>query len=258
MENTGMDTNGISDVLGLVTCAPAINSGVKTISATVEVILDALCRPLLEELGLWGRDHIRQWRLKNICRMIEKSNGRFVFRDDKIQLINPRVAFSIAENASIVDDDELLDMWAGLFSSSVTEDGLDDSNLIYSEILKKITKRQAQILKFACEKSEKVKLKSLIMGCKFIVNISDPIFENNDIDQIDRDLDCLKALGLITTALKTSNPGIADLHVTTLGLWLYAKCQGHKGALSEFYTNFLTEDEYNNRKDLQPTTLLAL
>ena len=87
----------------------------KTIQG-VSNFLAIVCKPGCEELGLLLKDKVREWRLKNIIKVLEKSQNRLSFDGCELNLkANPRVALSIMDECSIVDDDELQNLWAGLF-----------------------------------------------------------------------------------------------------------------------------------------------
>ncbi len=73
-------------------------------------------------MGLLLRDQIRHWRLNNIFKILNKAKGKIDFQDDQLQIkAHPRVALSIIENGSLIDNDEVQNLWAGLFISSCTK-----------------------------------------------------------------------------------------------------------------------------------------
>ena len=61
------------------------------------------------------------------------------------------------ENGSWSERDEVQEMWAGLLASACTEDGKDDSNLLFMNLLSQLTGVQVAILKYGCEKAQKFK-----------------------------------------------------------------------------------------------------
>ena len=62
----------------------------------------------------------------------------------------PRLIETGLDWCSIVDSDELQDMWAGLLSSSCTSEGNDDSNLIFMNILDQLTIPEVKIVNYSC------------------------------------------------------------------------------------------------------------
>jgi hypothetical protein len=119
-------------------------------------------------------------------------------------------------------------MWAGLLSSSCTPDGQDDSNLIFINLLSQLTKSQARLLNYSCEKATKfVHSSGLIFTYDIIIQISElpAIMKINDIHIIDRELDHLRSLGLIPGGIITGSNN-ANIAPTPLGLYMYVRCKG--------------------------------
>jgi len=142
------------DILGVKPIAEAINTSVSKTFEGAEGFLKRVCAPALEELGLGVKEKVRNWRLNNIVKFLEKSQGKLIYDDDKLK-INPRIAISIIENASLNDNDEIQEMWAGLFAASCSSSEQSDENLIFINLLKQLTIAQARILKYACENTKK-------------------------------------------------------------------------------------------------------
>ena len=154
------------DLLGIKPIADAVNKTVEKSFQGIEGFLKSVCVPALDEIGYLLRDNVRHWRLNNILRIIEKSQGKFHFENEELKIqAHPRVALAIIENGSLNDNDEIQEMWAGLFASSCTKDGQEDENLIFVNLLKQLTIAEARILKYACENSRKIFQESM----KFIV-----------------------------------------------------------------------------------------
>lgn len=111
-------------------------------------------------------DKVRYWRLNNISKMLLKAKGKMEFVDGKLELkANPKVAIAVMESSSYEEDDTIQDMWAGLFVSSCTEDGKDDSNMVFVDLLKSLNSIEARILQYACNNAPvKVYQNGLILG----------------------------------------------------------------------------------------------
>ncbi len=148
------------DVFGLTPVGKAVG---RTVDATTkaglkgaEKLLSLTCKPLLEELGLILRDKLSNYRLNNIIKTLEKAGEKLIYDIENSKLtINPRVAYQIVESASMIDDDNLQDMWAGLFAASCNEVE-DDQNIIFIEILKQLTSSQVHLLNYICQHSSKI------------------------------------------------------------------------------------------------------
>lgn len=130
----------ISDVLGIKPFGEATLQLTRASIDGVTSFLNIVFKPGLEELGYMFRGKVRQWRLNNIMRVLEKARGRMCFDGRDLNLcVNPRVGLSIMECSSEVDDDELQELWAGLFVSSCTPDGRDDSNMNFVDLLRRMS-----------------------------------------------------------------------------------------------------------------------
>ncbi|WP_348723160.1 Abi-alpha family protein [Parabacteroides goldsteinii] len=248
----------VGDLLGVAPYAKTVNMVAEASVDGIKDFLSLTCRPLLEELGLWGRDKVRIWRLKNLCSILQKAEGKIVIQDGEIMMANPRVGFGIAENASLVEDEELQNMWAGLFSSSITADGKDDSNLIFINLLKQLTVIQARILNYVFENCLKVKFENnLFLGCKYCTDLNTlfEICQISDLDRIDRELDALHSLGLLAHGLFV-NSSVVDLTLKSLAIHLIARCKGIQSVGSSL--DFISQEEYETHPEYRPTNALLL
>ena len=81
----------INDALGI---KPVGEAGLKVTEATVKGVssfMKSVCKPGLEELGFLLKDKVRQWRLNNILKILEKAKGRMNFDGQDLNLVaNPQ------------------------------------------------------------------------------------------------------------------------------------------------------------------------
>jgi len=224
-----IEKSGI-DLLGIQPIGKAVNTTVEKLFQGIEGFLKSVCVPASEELGLMFRDKIQYWRLKNILQIIEKSKGKLIFQNEQLQ-IHPRVALGIIDNSSLVDDEELQEMWAGLFAASCTKSGQNDENLIFVNLLKQLTVAQAKILKQSCISVRKVLYEDGLIGSSECLKTDFYslmlISEIKELHRLDRELDYLRHLDLLWSESGFDDNGIADITPTSLALNLYVKCQGH-------------------------------
>lgn len=256
MEDTGKN---IGDILGLAPYGESLKIVTKGGIEGISKFLDITCRPLLEELGLWARDNLRVWRFKNLYDVLSKAKEKVTYKDGQIVMVNPRLGYAIAENASLVEDDEIQNMWAGLFAASISSDGKDDSNLIFINLLKQLTSVQAHMLRYAFDNCRKVKYENgLITGCKFTITLEEAyvLFQINDLDRLDRELDSLNSLGLIDGGLSLEDKDLeVDLSLSSLGIYLISRCQGNSIV---DYSMFITEQEYKAHPEYHSGGYLAI
>lgn len=240
----------MEDILGLKPYGEAIHTVAKKAFEGVEVFLSSTCKPALDELGLMLRDHVRVWRLNNALKIVEKAKGKFSFSDDQVQLqSNPKVALAILENGSNEDNDEIQEMWAGLFATSFSVDGKDDENLMYVSILRQLTLAEAKLLKYMCESSKKRNLGNHILATDLFTVDGDTLREVTgieDYNQLDTILYHLGSLKLSELRQGISHGGfrsasfnekpLAWFQPTNLALYLYLRCIGNPGTPEQYWS----------------------
>lgn len=243
----------MKDILGI---QPLSEAGKLIVSKSVDGIstfLSLVCEPALQEFGLMLSDNVRVWRLNNIVKTLEKAKGRFEFKDDKLQIkANPKVALSIIEECSLIDEEYLQEWWAGLFASSCTEDGKDDQNLVYINILRQLTSFEVKLLEYVCKTcTKKISQNGLILSDDVLKLSITEIFDLTGVDdlyRIDREMDHLRSLSLLTNQFFISSGFdfsneklIAKLTPTALALNLYYRVTAIGISMKEFYGDLLEE-----------------
>lgn len=153
-----LDNLQVKDISGVEPVAEATKHVTEKTIEGVCSFLNLVFTPGLQEVGFMIKDKIRAWRLENVLRVIDKAKGKLDFDGENLQIqANARVGLSIIDECSKVDDEELQNLWAGLFASSCSEDGKDDSNIIFVDILKRLSSVEARVLAYACEHCPKVR-----------------------------------------------------------------------------------------------------
>ncbi len=222
---------------------PLAESVQKVTNATVDgaaAILSRICLPAAEEFGLLLRDRLRYWRALNIAKLTVKA-------EQKLKALNvpdeshahPRVVSKIVEEGSWTDDEGIQEMWAGLLASSCSPEGQDDSNLIFIQLLSSLSRIQARLLNYACEKAEKkLGANGLLLAGDLTVNLEQlrSITGESDIHRLDREMDHLRSLELIRGGFKAHLASTdADITPSTLALHMYARCKGFRGSPTDFF-----------------------
>ncbi len=237
--------------------AEAINTAVVKSFEGIEGFLKGVCAPACEEVGLLLKDQLRFWRLNNILNILQKAKGKLEFVDDKLQIkSHPRIALSIIENGSLNDNDEIQELWAGLFASSCSIDGEDDENLIFIDILKQLTVVEARIIKYACENGRKIICNNgLIISDELTIECT-KLFEISritNLHRLDRELDHLRSLDLIAGigGFSSSDAELnANISPSGLALNLYLKFQGYNGDPTQYWkTNIVTYEDWQKEMD---------
>jgi hypothetical protein len=249
-----MSENKALDILGIKPIGEAIKTTVTKTFEGVEAFLKLTCAPALEELGLMAKDQVRVWRLNNVFQILEKAKGKLEYEKGNLELkAHPRVGLSIIENGSLVDNDELQEMWAGMFASSCSEDGRDDQNLIFVDLLKQLTSLEVRIIKYACEKSKKIIYKNgLVIADELQLTYDELTACTNvfDLHRLDRELDHLNSLDLIRGGFLIggystveSSENTARTTPSALALNLYVRCQGYSKSVAEYWAIDLVPNE---------------
>lgn len=227
-----------SDLLGIAPLSEAINKVTSGIVDGAAAFLSRICLPAAEEFGLSLRDRVSHKRTLNAAKLAARAETILNARDDSSQQhAHPRIVTKIVEDGSWVDDDHVREMWSGLLAASCSHDQSDDGNLIFVDILSRITVSQALLLETICNRSEKYLLDSeLLAGTEVHIPTAELVSVSGveEINRIDRELDHLRNIGLIFGGFQGTSLE-ASVTPTTLGLQLYARTQGFAGDAAEFY-----------------------
>ena len=221
----------IKDILGIKPIGEAGLEATKAAIKGVSSFLELVFKPGLEEIGFLIKDEVRLWRLNNIIKTLEKAQGKMEFDGKDLNLMaNARVGLNIMEGCSEVDNDELQDLWAGLFASSCTPDGKDDSNMNFVDLLRRMSTVEAKIINYACNNCKKtLHPNELITANHINVSIEDliKIAETDDIYRLDREMDHMRSIELLISSdfggggFEASDSLDADITPSPLALNLY-------------------------------------
>jgi hypothetical protein len=231
------------DIFGLAPFGSAIEIAVGRGLDGASALLSRICLPAAEEIGFYLRDKIKDYRERNIINITSKAEALISYHhQDRDVLIHPRLLFKIIEDGSWIEDETVQTMWAGLLSSSCTNDGSDDSNLLFIDILSQITLCQAKILLYACNNCEVSLSEGGWLEIEHDVTIDlaelKSITSVNDSQRLDRELDHLREIGLIGGAFIGGfhlRDHTATITPTSFALHMNARCQGYSGPPEVFY-----------------------
>jgi hypothetical protein len=235
------------DILGIKPIAESLN---KVTTAAVDgsaAFLSRICLPAAEEFGLLLRDRVRGWRAANIAAITKRAEEKLAQQNESPDVhAHPRIVSTIVEEGSWIEDPVVQDMWAGLLSSSCTEAGDDDSNLIFVNLLASFTKLQARILDYACSNARKQALPNLdLIQAQYLSVSPDALREITgvtDIQRLDRELDHLRELGLIDGGFQAYHQNV-ELTPTALALHLYVRCQGSRASPADYFKVEIQSDK---------------
>jgi len=234
------------DIFGIGPYGETIKCGVES----AVQFLEALCLPAAEEFGLYLRDKVHRWRLKNTLAIIQEAKQILEKRSNPESLhAHPRIVIKVIQEGSCIDDSDLQKMWAGLLASSCTKDGTDETNLIFVNILCQISSVQARIINYLTPESMR-RFHAHLPNCNPITVGKSKLHEVAGLtDQavLERELNHLGSLGLISwqTIRNVGEETRYIIRIEDVTLRLCARCNGY-----EFYVDWarLYDVSENNKQ----------
>jgi len=155
---------------------------------------------------------------------------------------NPRTVLRIIADGAWADEDWIQQLWAGLLATSCAIEPRDQLDIDFADRLSQLAPVHMRIFKAACTKAEKtdsddcqVVSKPLIFEVKEIQQISGV----QNLAKIEGDVCHLADLGLLEESVRSRSllpPQEINVTPSSLGLRLYALCNGHRGMLQDFYS----------------------
>ena len=230
------------DVLGVKPLAIAVEHVSKATVDGASNFLGRICMPAAGEFGLLLQDQVRAWRATNMARILEKAERRLAkHQPDAKVAIHPRLLAATLENGSWADNELLREMWAGLLASSCTPSGKDETNIVFTTLLARMTPVHARLITFACEQVAK----ELSLSHELIVPRENLVVPTaaalgaanlHDVHQLDIELDHMRVTGLILSGFQeVSLDREVDLTPTSLALNLYVRAQGFVGPAGDYF-----------------------
>lgn len=114
--------------------------------AAAKHLLERLCGPAFDELGLLLQDRARVYRLKNQLRMLAKVQDMLQKAGTEISTVPIRTLLPLLEGAALEDDERLSDKWAGLLASAASSGDAELTHPSFPRILSEMSPREAVIL----------------------------------------------------------------------------------------------------------------
>ncbi|OHB49407.1 MAG: hypothetical protein A2Y10_19455 [Planctomycetes bacterium GWF2_41_51] len=194
--------------------------------------LEAICLPLAQEFGLLFRDKVYIWRLQNTIPIIKEAEKILTKRNNcKSLYAHPRIAIKVIQEGSCVEDLNLQHMWGGLLASSCTEDGSDETNLIFVNILSQLSSAQARMINYWTPESMR-------RFCANLPNCNPIILKASELREISglsdpailvRELSHLGSLGLLKWATRKirDQEEQYEIRIEDVTLRFCARCNGY-------------------------------
>jgi hypothetical protein len=204
--------------------------------------LSRICPGGAEEVGQLLRGRLSNHKVANAVEIALKAQNLLAVEPAAGTLrAEPRLVIRILEDGSCTDESWLKHFWGGLLATSCTVTGKDASKMALVELFSQLTTFPVRILVIVCTKATKVLAESGLLSAKPLAcKLKEIITITGSRGlQIECDLESMSELGLIEKRYPNSPtllPGDEILITpTSLGLQLFAHCNGHRGSLREFY-----------------------
>ena len=204
--------------------------------------LRRICPSATQELKLLFREGLGNIRTESAVEIALRAEALLGLEPDSEKLRIPKeLVLRIVENGSWSEDDLSQRLWAGMLATSCTPGGNDDSNMHLVKIMSELATIHNRIFDAACSRSTKILSEPGSITALPVICSSEELIQiagAHDLMKIDRNLLQLSDLGLLEPRIKSKYfvfTDEANLHPTSLGLELYARCHGHRGEALGFY-----------------------
>jgi hypothetical protein len=204
--------------------------------------LRRICPSASQELKLLFREGLGNLRVGHAISIAHRAEIMLAAEPNFDRLRAPAsVVLRAVKEGSWADDTATQNIWAGILVTACTSSGDDESNLPYMDLLAEMATVDTRLYVEACSKAPKVFASNGAVSALALMCTADHMVHltgTKDLSKIDRNILQLSILGLLEPREKAkyfSFAQTANLTPTALGLELYARCQGHRGAPFEYY-----------------------
>jgi hypothetical protein len=228
------------DLLGLRPFGDAVKVVSQGVVDGAAAFLSRICLPAAEELGFLLQDKVRAYRARNVVAVLASAQAKLPEGRSEGLHAPPRLVGAVLEEASWVEDDAVQEKWAGLLASACSTDGMDDSNLLFVDLLRRLTLVEVRIVDYACRTAEKRRTRiGLIVPQPLLLELT-PLQEVAgiaDVQRLDRELDHLRSLELLQQGgfPMDFNASVATITPTPLALHMYVRCQGSQQSPVDYF-----------------------
>ena len=211
-------------------------------SAAAISFLRRKCPGASKEVRELLRGRLSNYRLDSAVEIALHAEEMLVFESSNGKMTAPpNIVLRILEDGSWAENERIQQFWAGLLATSCTTAKNDQSSMVFVDMLSQLTSAHCRIFATACANAvvfESEHGTILSHPLKYSAEEIIQIAGMHDLVKIDRDLEHLADLGLLVKRNRSKFFSLiheADIAPTNLGLQLYARCNGHRGALEDFY-----------------------
>lgn len=204
--------------------------------------LSQICPRGAEEIGRLLRGRLSNHKVVNALEIALKVQNLLTETPAPRLRAEPQLVVRILEDGSCTDEAWLRHFWGGLLATSCTKDGMmDELSKVLVDLFSQLTTYPVRILVVVCTRATKVMAESGLIFAKPLPCRLEELMQTTGSRglQIERDLARLCELGLIEKRGLNSPVMLPSdeilLTPTSLGLQLFAHCNGQRGSLQQFY-----------------------
>jgi hypothetical protein len=207
-------------------------------TARALAFLRRICPAVTEHAKILFYAQLSNVRVANAVEIALKAEKLLVNEPNADKMLaHPDLILRILEDGSWVDVDWIQRQWAGLLATSCTVEGQDESNLVFINLLSLFAPIHARVLSAACAKAMSVMARAEVASSPYLVASSaeemSRLMGSTNLTKVHRSIAELSDLGLLEKSTKTSLHSVSNItrtKPTHLGLQMYARCNGERGA----------------------------
>lgn len=199
--------------------------------------LRRICPAVAEQASTLFYAELSNVRVANAVEITLKAEKLLAHDPSADQMLaHPDVILRILEDGSWVDVEGIQQLWAGLLATSCTTEGQDDSNLVYVHLLSLLAPIHTRILSAACAKAMSVMATREAPSPHLIASSPEEMARltgSTNLMKVHRSIAELSDLGLLEKSSRVSAHAVSMItrtRPTHLGLEMYARCSGERGA----------------------------
>ncbi len=204
--------------------------------------LSRICPEGSEEIGQLLRGRLSNHKLANAVAIALKAENLLAFEPvDDNRYADSGLIVRILEDGSCTDEDWLKHFWGGLLATSCSADGREKSSSVFVDLFSQLTTYPVRLLTVVCTRATKVLAESGLVSAQPLPCRKEELklTTGSRGHQIERDLQHLSQLHLIEKT-ESDSPALLvrdEIYITptSLGLQLFARCNGQRGVLQDFY-----------------------
>jgi hypothetical protein len=223
---------------GSAASSDSLSEAIQPYAGGASAFISRACPAASEEIGLAFRGRMGARRAVNLAKILDKANQLLLASNPESEgQIHPRLIHPVLEDASWCEEGEIQGLWAGLLLSGTSPNGASDENLIYMNLLKQLSSLEVRLLSYGAIHAKKQDdANGLVQADNLMVTPGQlmVLFEGFDLPRLDRELEHLKAMGLVQVDEQKGEKFI-NVAPTSLGLNLYIRAQGSKYATIQFF-----------------------